>query len=103
MVLRSQPPRQESSGGWTQRSRKKHLQHERIRPRRPRNLDAVEGRVFREMKHLQAIAEGRGTTGAGVEAARIELGEVNDERHGGCALLTRQPAQLRDERAVAQS
>jgi hypothetical protein len=48
-------------------------------------------RVFRQMQRLRAVLEQGGVSEPGVEAAAVELGQVDEERHQCPPLLNGQP------------
>jgi hypothetical protein len=88
--------------GRAQGARAEHLEDDRITPHRARGLDAVERGVLRQVEHLPAVGEGGRKAGLGVEAARLELAEVDDERHRGLPLAGSEAGQRPDQVGVRE-
>ena len=68
----------------------------------PARLDAMVGRVLREMEHLRAVGEQRGAPLAKIETTGIELGKRRDQRGGGLRLASGEALHLANQLAVGQ-
>jgi len=90
-------------GGRAQRAIKQKVDHDGVIACEARGLDAIEGRVLGEAKDLDAVREGRGEAFGRVEAAGVELREMDDQGDRRRALAPRELSHLGRELGIAEA
>jgi 3-oxoacyl-ACP reductase-like protein len=72
-------------------------------PRRAGHFDAVVGAAVGQPQGAGAVREHRVVPGAAIQAARIELGQVDEQRRGRLALAAREAPQLGGESIIGEA
>src|SRR5689334_16163273 len=78
------------------------LEDVREPPRHPCGLDPLVGRILRQVQLVDTVGEHRRVRRRQVELARVELGEVGEERGGGAAILGDQREQVMTQLGIAE-
>ena len=86
-VLGSQMLGEQDHGGQAQPAVGQGVEDGGIVERRPRRADPLEGRVVRQVELVEAIGVHRVVTGGSEEAALLDLGDADDQLHGGGAFI----------------
>jgi hypothetical protein len=95
--------RKHARGGRAQGALEQQVDDDGVLARHARRLDAVEGRILREAKNLDAVLEGGGEAKGSKEPARVELREMDDQGDGGRALTAGELCHLSDELGIGEA